>query len=113
MSPPRPPPRPTPFKFLVDEELSKNFPPVILRWPVPPNLLPPLVELFIILFLPLPHKIQRPRLLPVANAAQTAIKIKTAGRPTTTDNTTAVADVGADVLSWSESNRVLNKVLFI
>lgn len=106
MSPPRPPPRPTPFKFLVDEELSKNFPPFILRWPVP-SLLPPLVELFIILFLPLPHKNQRPRPLPVANAAQTAIKIKAAGSPTTTDNTTAVADVGEDVLSWSESNRVL------
>jgi len=49
--------------------------------------------------LPLPHRNQRLRPPPVANAAQTAIKMKIAGNPTTTDNTMAVADVGADVLS--------------
>jgi len=54
-----------------------------------------------ILFL-LPHKNQRFWLFPVAKAAQTAIKIKATGNPTTTDNTIAVADVGADELSKSE-----------
>jgi len=60
----------------------------------------------------LPHKNQRLRPFP-ANAVQTAIKIKIAGIPSTTDTIIYAADVGIAEFSWSKNIRFVYYSQFI